>query len=74
MRVEYTKSEPQRLQLYGSLYLLYHLQQTLKRIKHTLSFFGRALNNTSEQSEVSLFCVVMRSNAFGEVADARCEI
>ena len=44
MRVEYTKSEPQRLQLYGSLYLLYHLQQTLKRIKHTLSFFGRALN------------------------------
>jgi hypothetical protein len=33
MRVEYTKSEPQRLQLYGSLYLLYHLQQTLKRIK-----------------------------------------
>ena len=33
MRVEYTKSEPQRLQLYGSLYLLYRLQQTLKRIK-----------------------------------------
>ena len=33
MRVEYTKSEPQRLRLYGSLYLLYHLQQTLKRIK-----------------------------------------
>ena len=26
-----------------------------------LSFFGQALNNTSEQSEVSLFCVVMRS-------------
>ena len=25
-----------------------------------LSFFGQALNNTSEQSEVSLFCVVMR--------------
>ena len=33
MRVEYTKSEPQRLKLYGSLYILYHLQQTLKRIK-----------------------------------------
>ena len=26
-----------------------------------MSFFGQALNNTSEQSEVSLFCVVMRS-------------
>ena len=26
-----------------------------------MSFFGQALNNTSEQSVVSLFCVVMRS-------------
>ena len=29
--------------------------------RRSLSFFGQALNNTSEQSEVSLFCVVMRS-------------
>ena len=29
--------------------------------RRPLSFFGQALNNTSEQSEVSLFCVVMRS-------------
>ena len=28
----------------------------------------------TEQSEVSLFCVVMRFNAFGDVANARCEI
>ena len=29
--------------------------------RRPLSFFGQALNNTSEQSEVSLFYVVMRS-------------
>ena len=32
--------------------------------QRTLSFFGQALNNTSEQSEVSLFCVVIISIDF----------
>ncbi len=29
--------------------------------QRTLSFFGQALNNTSEHSEVSLLCAVTRS-------------
>ena len=38
-------------------------------IQWTLSFFGQALNNTSEQSEVSLFSVALRS--FTSVQDDR---
>ena len=32
--------------------------------QRTLSFFGQALNNTSEHSEVSLLCAVTRSFTF----------
>ncbi len=42
--------------------------------QRSLSFFGQALNNTSERSEVSLWNAIQRFNACGDVANARCEI
>ena len=43
-------------------------------MKFLLDFYLDFNTVHAEQSEASLFNAVLRSNAFGEVADARCEI
>ena len=49
------------IDLSGLLYLCIKMVIIWQLTQRTLSFFGKALNNTSEQSEVSPFCAVLRS-------------
>ena len=49
------------IDLSGLLYLCIKMVIIWQLTQRTLSFFGKALNNTSEHSEVSPFCAVLRS-------------
>ena len=60
------------LYLFAALLGLHHQRSYCKKESNNIDVYPNIICH-AEQSEASLFKVVLRSNALGDVANARCE-